>query len=111
MATLPHGSKRPTSLDRSEESIGDTELALDDEGHDVVRKVTRVRPQMRADDARLAFRRNPRREVPRVRGLLKRDLHGYRRYAGEVGQRLQYPTAPALRQVGRRSSPLATVSP
>ena len=75
MAPFTHGSKRAAGLDCSEESVDETELTLDDQGHDVVREVSRVRPQMRTDDARLAFPRDPRREVPPMRGLLKRYLH------------------------------------
>ena len=84
VAPFPHGSKRATGLDRSEEPVNESELTLDDEVYDVVRKVWRVRPKMRTDDARLAFPRNPRREVPPVRGLPKRHLHRDRRYAGDV---------------------------
>jgi hypothetical protein len=51
---LGQGPKRATRGDRGEEPVGDPELALDDERHDVMRQMTRVRSKMRTDDAGLA---------------------------------------------------------
>jgi len=51
VAPFTHGSKRAAGLDGTEESVDETELTPDDQGHDVVREVSRVRPQMRTDDA------------------------------------------------------------
>jgi hypothetical protein len=51
VAPLAHGAESAAGLDRAEEAVDQTKLALDDKGDDVVGEASGVRSQMRTDDS------------------------------------------------------------